>query len=112
MAINLPSYLSNAFQLWIADGTASTVTLTPAGGSPISVAGVVSGKLSRPQMEQMGEIGLDSDTRSFSLPVASLGGTVPARGDVITENDVNWRIQMVDLLTLDTRYKAACIKNR
>jgi hypothetical protein len=94
----------------IFEGT-ETVTISR-GNISQTVPGTTACKLSKAQMQLVGgQIGFEAQTRSFSLPVAGLGGFVPRDGDRITDaSSTAWKILSFDLVCWGTRYVAACNK--
>ena len=91
-----------------------TVTLKDFDGGVTSVQGVVSQPLNKKQTAMvMQAVGVDDETQSFSLPVANLGSVEPQQGNrVVDNNGVVWNVLSCELLTLDTRWMLACVKNR
>lgn len=93
-----------------------TVTLTPQ--NPTITAVEVSETRSRPlehsELQMAGNvIGIESKSRAFLLPVASLDGTDPENGDKITDNAAaDWTIKVTKLEQADTMYRCLCIKQR
>lgn len=91
-----------------------TVTLKDFDGGVTSVQGVVSQPLNKKQTAMvMQTVGVDDETQSFSLPVANLGSVEPQQGHkVVDNNGIVWNVLSCELLTLDTRWMLACVKNR
>ena len=91
-----------------------TVTLKDFDGGVTSVQGVVSQPLNKKQTAMvMQAVGVDDETQSFSLPVANLSGVEPQQGNrVVDNNGVVWNVLSCELLTLDTRWMLACVRNR
>ena len=88
-----------------------TVTLTTPGSGPVSVAGVTHRAVRRTEFEMLGLLGVGKTARTFSLPVPSLNGAKPRRGDTITdENSTSWTIQDLTLTSLGTRWIAVCLQ--
>ncbi len=84
------------------------------GNSTGTINGCTSSPLTRSQVESLGgSLGLESQYRNFSLPVANCGGMTPRDGDTLTdENAVVWRVLKAELRTLGTRWLCTCIRNR
>lgn len=110
MSINLATAIADDCDMF--DGI-QTVTLTQASVAT-SVAEVTKSPLSKRQVEMVGGVvALEGTERSFSLPVANLGGVSPKQGSTITDaSSVVWMIVAAELATLDTRWKCACQKQK
>jgi hypothetical protein len=84
------------------------------GNSTGTINGCSSSPLSRSQVEMLGgSLGLESQYRNFSLPVANCSGLTPHDGDTLTdENEVVWRVLKAELRTLGSRWLCMCIRNQ
>lgn len=96
----------------IFDG-AFAVQYTPAGGTPLAVAGVTSGPLTFKQVEALGDTYMaDRVYQNFSLPAPNLANNRPAQGELIVAGGDNWRILLSEFKgsNLNIRWRCACIK--
>jgi hypothetical protein len=91
----------------------TTVWFSAAGAAPVEVSGVLSGPLQQWQLESLGDaFGLDSSSRTFSLPAEQLGTIEPANGDTIRDGQGTvWRIVSGSRLTLGSRWLVICRKD-
>lgn len=111
MPINFPSAIANDYLVHVNDGTAATVMLLQ-DGAETSVAGAKRTKLSREQLRMIEGLGIEGQTRSFRLPVATLGGVTPRQGSRITHGSDAWTIIIADLVTNDNAWLCACQKQK
>ena len=90
-----------------------TVTLTLLDEDTQSVTHVTSSKLTKKQTEMAGMLGLDNETRNFSLAVSKLGGETPEQDCRITDElGTVWKVVSVEWATVGTRYRCLCTKTR
>src|SRR4051812_28236602 len=94
------------------DGVQSLILSS--GNSTGTVNGCTSSPLTRIQVESLGgSLGLESQYRNFSLPVANCGGLTPRDGDTLTDvSNVVWRVLKAELRTLGSRWLCTCIQNQ
>lgn len=111
MAFDLSTAIAGDWSLF--DST-DTVTIEDFDGVETSVAGVTDSPLSKQRAAMLGPtLGVEDETRVFSLPVDNLDAVVPQQGHKIIDSAGRvWAIISCDLKTMDTRWSAACVRNR
>lgn len=108
--MNLSDILADDFRTF---DSLETVTFTQR-ATTIEVAGAKQQMLRHDALEQLANsFGLETNYRSFSLPVANLAGVEPRPGDTLRDGlEINWRVLSATLMTVGTRWVLACMQMR